>query len=138
MGTSAEPSQLRPQRPRHKAPLAPSRRARAASSARALEFLNHFLQHGRYGDMLRAKFLALAAFLALGRSLFLLEDMEVEELCGPPVPVNRRIVQLQEISGDADAMRARETVSTTGAVHPRSRLVNRLGFLDERQFPDGK
>jgi hypothetical protein len=39
--------------------------------------------------MLWAKFLALAAFLAVGRSLFLLEDVEVEELGSPSVPVNR-------------------------------------------------
>src|ERR1035441_4631071 len=49
----------------------PSRQARPSSSALALEFLHHFLQHVRDGDMLRAKFHALTAFLAVGRSLVL-------------------------------------------------------------------
>src|ERR1035437_1842748 len=110
----------------------------ASSSALALEFSNHFLQHVRDGDMLRAKLHALAAFLAVGRSLFLLEDVEVEELGSPPVPVNREVVQLQEIGRDADAVRAGETVAATGAVHPGPRLINRLGLLDQRQFLGGQ
>ena len=88
--------------------------------------------------MLRAKLLALAAFFAVGRSLFRLEDVEVEEIGSPTVPVNGEVVQLQEIGRDGDPVRAGEAVAATCAVHPRPRLIDCLGFLDQRQFAGGQ
>src|ERR1017187_10573995 len=108
----------------------PYRSIHAISGALALEFPNHFLQHVPDGNMLRAKLLALAAFLAVGRSLFLLEEVEVEKLRSAPVPVNREIIQLQEIGRNVDTVRAGQAVPTTGAVHPGPRPINCLGFLD--------
>src|ERR1019366_8164425 len=78
------------------------RRARARSRWLAFEFPHHFHQHVRDGDMLRATFHALAAFLAVGGSLVLFEDVEVEETGRRAIPVNREVVQLQEVGRNAD------------------------------------
>ena len=110
------------------------RATRRRQDSAMLEFAGDFLQHCWNCDVLRTPLQALAAFLAVACSLFLLENVVVEELGGPTIPVDRQVVQLQEVGRDIHARWARHAVTATGALHPCPRLVNGLGFLDQRKL----